>query len=199
MSTDIHPEYHRQISREEKESLLGQNGMVLWLCGLSGSGKSTLANALEKKLHAEGRYVVMLDGDNLRSGLNAGLSFSDEDRKENIRRAAELAKLLSRNGAIVLLSLITPQQAFRDQAREIIGEDYREVYIKASFETCAQRDVKGLYAKQAAGKIANFTGKSSSFEEPTKADLVIDTDALSEAQSIEQLYAFYQSVAQSQA
>ena len=198
MSTDIHPEHHRQIGREEKESLLGQQGTVLWLCGLSGSGKSTLANALERKLHAEGRYVVMLDGDNLRSGLNAGLGFSDEDREENIRRAAELAKLLSRNGAIVLLSLITPQQVFRDQARENIGEDYREVYIKASFEACAERDVKGLYAKQAAGNIANFTGAGSSFEEPTKADLVIDTEALSEEQGLQKLHAFYQSVAQPQ-
>ncbi len=192
MSDNIHPEYDRQISPEAKQELLGQRGSVLWLYGLSGSGKSTIANALEKKLHNEGRYVVMLDGDNLRSGINAELGFTDEDRSENIRRAAELAKLLSRNGAIVILSLITPQEKFRVQVRTIIPQDiYSEIYIKASFDACKQRDVKGLYAKQATGEIKHFSGAQSSFEEPQNADLIIDTETLTEGQSLEAIYTHY--------
>ena len=188
---NIHPEFSRQLGKEKKESLLGQRGVVLWLCGLSGSGKSTLANALERSLHAEGKYVVILDGDNLRSGLNADLGFSDEDRNENIRRTAEVAKILSNNGAIVILSLITPQEEFRQQARDIIGDSYLEIYIKADFETCQQRDVKGLYAKQAKGEIKNFTGAGSGFVEPKKPDLIIDTDVLSEEESLQKLIEFY--------
>lgn len=188
---NIHPEFSRQLGKEDKEALLGQRGVVLWLCGLSGSGKSTLANALERSLHTEGKYVVILDGDNLRSGLNADLGFSDEDRNENIRRTAEVAKILSSNGAIVILSLITPQEEFRVHAREIIGERYQEIYIKADFETCQQRDVKGLYAKQAKGEIKNFTGAGSNFIEPENPDLVIDTDALTEEASLQKLIEFY--------
>jgi len=195
MSDNIHPEYDRQVSSEDKQELLGQCGLVLWMYGLSGSGKSTIANALEKKLHAEGRYVIMLDGDNLRSGLNAGLGFSDEDREENIRRTAELAKLLSRSGAIVIVSLITPQETFRAQVRSIVPQDrYTEIYVKANFDTCMQRDVKGLYAKQAAGEIKNFTGKQSSFEEPKNADLTIDTESLTIDQSLEKVYEHYRSL-----
>ncbi len=191
---NIHPEFSRQLGRENKESLLGQRGLVMWLCGLSGSGKSTLANALERKLHTEGKYVVILDGDNLRSGLNADLGFSDEDRNENIRRTAEVAKIFSNNGAIVILSLITPQETFRTQAREIIGEAYREIYIKADFETCQKRDVKGLYAKQAKGEIKNFTGAGSNFVEPTNPDLKIDTDTLTEEASLNKLIEFYKTI-----
>lgn len=146
------------------------------MVGLSGSGKSTIANALEKELHAAGRLVAMVDGDNLRSGLNAGLGFSDEDRSENIRRAAEVAKILKHNGLITLVTLITPQETFRQQVREILGDDLVQVYVKASFEACRARDVKGLYAKEAAGEIKNFSGKTSSFEEPEHADLVLDTE-----------------------
>jgi len=194
MSENIHPEFSRQVSGEEKERLLGQRGQVIWFCGISGSGKSTIANALERKLHAEGRYVVMLDGDNLRSGLNAGLGFSDEDREENIRRASELAKLLSNNGAIVLVTLITPLEKFRRQARGVVGERYREVYVKASFDECKRRDVKGLYAKQAAGKIKHFTGAGSQFEEPQNPDLVLDTERLSIDESVQKIYKFYQEI-----
>ncbi|MFC5050707.1 adenylyl-sulfate kinase [Rubritalea spongiae] len=183
--SNIYPEYERQLPQSAKEELLGQRGLVVWMYGLSGSGKSTIANAAEQALHAEGRYVTMLDGDNLRSGLNAGLGFTDEDRKENIRRAAELAKILRHNGAIVLVSLITPQNIFRDQVREILGNDqYLEVYVKASFEACQERDVKGLYAKVKDGKVANFSGKSSSFEEPNNADLVIETENQSVEESL---------------
>ena len=176
-ATNIYPEFQRQVPRTEKESLLDQRGVVLWLYGLSGSGKSTIANALERSLHDSRRFVIMLDGDNLRSGLNSNLGFSDEDRCENVRRVAEMAKSLMRTGAIVIVSVITPQEAFRKQAREIIGnEDFIEIYVKASFETCRQRDVKGLYNKFEAGKINNFTGKSSSFEEPVDADITLDTE-----------------------
>lgn len=176
-ATNIYPEFQRQVPRTEKESLLGQRGVVLWLYGLSGSGKSTIANALERSLHDSRRFVIMLDGDNLRSGLNSNLGFSDEDRCENVRRVAEMAKSLMRTGAIVIVSVITPQEAFRKQARKIIGnEDFIEIYVKASFETCRQRDVKGLYNQFAAGKITNFTGKSSSFEEPADADITLDTE-----------------------
>lgn len=191
---NIHPEFSRQLGRDSKEALLGQRGIVLWLCGLSGSGKSTLANALERALHAEGKYVIILDGDNLRSGLNADLGFSDEDRKENIRRTAEVAKILSNNGAIVILSLITPQEKFRAKARQIIGEAYKEIYIKADFATCQQRDVKGLYAKQAKGEIKNFTGAGSDFVEPINPDLVIDTTTLTEEASLQKLLEFYQAI-----
>lgn len=186
--SDIYPEYERQLPRAAKEQLLGQRGLIVWMYGLSGSGKSTIANAAEKALHAQGRLVTMLDGDNLRSGLNAGLGFSDEDRNENIRRAAEVAKLLRHNGAIVLVSLITPQNVFRDQVREIVGgEQYLEVYVKASFEACQERDVKGLYAKAKDGKVAHFSGKTSSFEEPNHADLIIETENLTIEESLEAL------------
>lgn len=191
---NIHPEYSRQLSREDKQTLLGQQGVVLWLCGLSGSGKSTMANALERILHDEGKYVIILDGDNLRSGLNSDLGFSDDDRHENIRRTAEVAKILSSNGAIVILSLITPQEENRAQARKIIGDSYREIFIKADFETCQQRDVKGLYAKQAKGEIKNFTGAGSHFQTPTNPDLIINTDALTEEESLQRLIEFYRSI-----
>ena len=176
-TNNIHPEFSRQVPRSEKEQLLGQRGLVVWLYGLSGSGKSTLANALERELHESGRLVAMLDGDNLRSGLNFNLGFSDEDRCENIRRVAEVAKTVVRTGAVVLVSVITPREDFRKMAREIIGQgDFLDVYVKASFETCRQRDVKGLYEKADAGQIANFTGQASAFEEPQSAELILNTE-----------------------
>ena len=187
---NIHPEFARQLNRVDKETLLNQRGTIVWLIGLSGSGKSTIANAMEKKLHGENKFVTMLDGDNLRSGINSGLGFSDEDRQENIRRASEIAKLFLNNGAIVLVSLITPQEEFRQMARNIIGEDYTECYVKASFETCQARDVKGLYAKQKAGEIKNFTGKTSSFEEPQSAEIVLDTEKHSLEECVDELYQY---------
>ena len=185
MSEHIYPIDERLVARVEKEHLLRQRGRVLWFYGLSGSGKSTIATALERSLHTEGRYVVLLDGDNLRTGLNQGLGFTDADRAENIRRAAEVARLLVRNGAIVLCSFITPKQVLRAQARQIIGaEDFSEIYVRADFETCRRRDPKGLYAKVAAGQVGQFTGKDSGFEEPAGDEpglMVLDTeqDALS--------------------
>ncbi len=184
VSNNIHPEFSRQLGRESKEKLLRQRGLVVWLYGMSGSGKSTIANAAEKVLHHQGRMTTILDGDNLRTGLNKHLGFSDDDRRENIRRAANVAKILADQGIIVLVSVITPRQELRDLARDIIGDDYHEVYIKASYELCEKRDVKGLYAKAAVGEIENFTGKDSAFEEPLAPDLLIDTEGQSVEDSV---------------
>lgn len=175
--SNIHP--HATLPRQDKETLLGQQGVVLWFCGLSGSGKSTIASGVERVLHQQGRFTIRLDGDNLRTGLNGNLSFSDNDRLENIRRTAEMAKVLAQNGVIVLCSLITPRGMHRDLARGILGGDFAEVYVKASFAACEARDVKGLYAKAAKGEVANFTGRDSSFEEPQNADLTLDTEQMS--------------------
>lgn len=172
----IYPEFERFLKRADKERLLGQRGLVIWLCGLSGSGKSTIANAAERVLHEEGRFTLILDGDNLRTGLNANLGFSDDDRLENIRRIAETAKILVSQGIVTFVSAITPRGELRDLARGLLGDDLFEVYIKASYEACEQRDVKGLYAKAARGEIQHFTGKDGSFEVPANADLVIDTE-----------------------
>jgi adenylylsulfate kinase len=192
MAENIHTEFHRFLKREDKEQLLAQKGAVIWLYGLSGSGKSTVANAAERILHEEGRFTVILDGDNLRSGLNSNLGFSDEDRSENVRRASQVAKLFASQGIITLVSVITPRRDLRALAREVIGEDFAEVYIKADFETCAQRDPKGLYAKVKAGKIKQFTGKDSGFEEPETPELVIDTTELSIEEAASALVTFIQ-------
>lgn len=188
MSTNLHPTFDRMLPREARETLLGQRGLVVWLYGLSGSGKSTLAHLLERRLHEDEIFTKLLDGDNVRTGLNSNLGFSDEDRRENIRRVAEVAKLFSEAGVVTVASFITPRNELRTLAREIIGaEDLLEVYVKASFEACARRDVKGLYAKAQAGGVAQFTGKDSAFEEPDHADLIIDTEAESEAESLAKL------------
>jgi len=173
---NIHPEFHRFLHRHDKENLLDQRGLVIWLYGLSGSGKSTIANAAERVLHQQGRFTTILDGDNLRTGLNANLGFTDEDRLENIRRISEVAKVFVSQGVITFVSAITPRGELRDLARGLLGGDLFEVYVKASFEACEQRDVKGLYAKAARGEIAHFTGKDGSFEAPQNPDLVLDTE-----------------------
>lgn len=177
--SNIHPEFHRFLHRNDKENLLGQRGVVIWLCGLSGSGKSTIANAAERVLHQQGRFTTILDGDNLRTGLNANLGFTDDDRLENVRRIAEVAKVFVSQGIITFVSAITPRGELRDMARGILGEDLFEIYVKASYEACEQRDVKGLYAKAARGEIAHFTGKDGSFEAPSNPDLVLDTESSS--------------------
>ncbi len=187
MAENIHTQFHRFVSPEEKEALLGQSGVVLWMYGLSGSGKSTIAAALERKLHDQGRFVVILDGDNFRHGLNSDLGFSDQDRKENVRRVSEVARMFASQGIIVLVSVITPKQALRDQARKIVGSSFREIFIKASYETCAKRDPKGLYAKVAAGEIKQFTGKDSGFEEPSSPDLLIDTESVDPSSAVEMI------------
>ena len=186
----IYPVFDKMLPREAKESLLSQRGVVVWMYGLSGSGKSTLANLLERRLHGDGRLVKVLDGDNIRSGLNQNLGFSDGDRFENIRRVSEVAKLFVESGIITIASFITPTNELRKLARETIGDDdLLEVYIKASYETCAARDPKGLYAKVNAVEVKQFTGKDSGFEEPDRADLIIDTEANSEDECLAQLLA----------
>lgn len=188
---NIHTQHHRFVSPEEKEDLLGQRGIVLWMYGLSGSGKSTIASLVERQLHNQGRFVVILDGDNFRDGLNADLGFSDEDRSENVRRVAEVARMFANQGVIVIVSVITPRRELRDAARKIIGDRFREIFIKASFETCASRDPKGLYAKVAAGEIKQFTGKDSGFEEPVAPDLLIDTELESAGEGAERVIGFF--------
>ena len=192
--TNIHPETRRFLDRAAKEELLRQKGVVLWLYGLSGSGKSTIANEVERVLHSEGRMTVILDGDNLRTGLNSNLGFSDDDRTENVRRVAETAKLLAGQGIIVLVSVITPLRRHRAAAREIIGPDFHEIYVKADFDTCAERDPKGLYAKAKEGKIGQFTGKDSGFEEPEDPALLLDTQARSVDQCAADLLGYWRSV-----
>ncbi len=184
----IYPVFDKMLPRGAKEELLNQRGAVIWMYGLSGSGKSTLANLLERRLHEAGRMVKVLDGDNVRSGLNNNLGFSDEDRQENIRRIAEVAKLFAEAGVITITSFITPREDLREMARGIIGgNDLLEIYVKASYEVCAERDPKGLYAKVKAGEVKNFTGKDSAFEEPANPDLMIDTESESEEESLVRL------------
>ena len=181
---EIHPDFSGLLPREVKEGRLNQRGHVFWFYGLSGSGKSTLAYALEKRLFAEGYFVQILDGDNIRTGLNSNLGFSDEDRSENIRRISEVAKLFAQTGIVTLVSFITPKIELRQKAREIIGgDDFTEIYVEASFETCAERDVKGLYAKAKAGEIKQFTGKDSAFE-PPEDDAVVTVNT--ESKTVEE-------------
>lgn len=165
-------------------------GGVLWMTGLSGSGKSTLANALKAQLEADRYLVTVLDGDVLRAGLNAGLGFSDSDRRENIRRTAEVAAMFKRAGFIVICALISPIAANRALARKIVGEQFFEVHIDSSLEVCESRDPKGLYAKARSGALREFTGISSRYEAPSSPDLTIDTSRASVADSVAKLAAF---------
>ncbi|KAI4449804.1 putative adenylyl-sulfate kinase [Eubacterium plexicaudatum ASF492] len=168
--------WHRMdITRERREQLLGQKAAVIWLTGLSGSGKSTLANALEQELAAKGRHTMLLDGDNVRFGLNKDLGFSKEDRVENIRRIAETAKLMNDAGLIVLSSFISPYRVDRLAARTIIGDAFIEVYVSTPIEECEKRDVKGLYRAARKGQIAEFTGITSAYEAPEHPEITIDT------------------------
>jgi adenylylsulfate kinase len=186
---NIHPVFDRMLVRLSKEERLGQHGLVVWLYGLSGSGKSTIAIALERRLAEEGFFTQILDGDNIRSGLNRNLGFSDEDRTENIRRIAEVARLFAQAGVVTLTSFITPRKDLRELARGIVGvNDFVEVYVEASFDACAQRDPKGLYAKAAGGGVSQFTGKDSAFEEPESPDLRIPTESVSISEAVDLLY-----------
>ena len=167
---------------------MGQKPKLIWFTGLSGSGKSTLAVQLEAALHAQGFKTYLLDGDNIRSGLNKDLSFSDDARVENIRRISEVCKLFLDAGVVLLSAFISPFQADREQVKHIVGgENYIEVFVDTPLEVCEQRDVKGLYKKARAGVIPNFTGISSPYEKPSHPDVVIETDKLSVEESLDLL------------
>jgi len=179
------------VTRAEREKKLGQRGATIWLTGLSGSGKSTIAVAAEGALHERGKLAYVLDGDNVRHGLNKNLGFSPEDRTENIRRIGEVARLFTDAGIIALTSFISPYRADRDAVRAI-GEpgDFVEVLVDASVETCEGRDVKGLYKKARAGEIPEFTGISAPYEAPEKPELVLDTNSQTVEESVRQLIGY---------
>ena len=188
---EIYPIFDQMLSRSDKEALLGQKGVMLWFTGLSGSGKSTVAIALERELQKRGLLCRILDGDNIRSGINKGLGFTAEDRKENIRRIAEVAKLFVDTGIITIAAFISPSNELRRMASDIIGaEDFKEVYISTPLEVCEARDVKGLYAKARRGEIKNFTGISAPFEAPEHPALSIDTSKVSLEDSVKQILTF---------
>ncbi|HMV15514.1 MAG TPA: adenylyl-sulfate kinase [Chitinophagales bacterium] len=193
-ASNIHPTFDKILQRQDKELLLQQHAVCIWMTGLSGSGKSTIAQGLEKKLHAHGIMTAILDGDNVRTGINNNLGFSEEDRVENIRRVAEINKLFLQNGIVTINSFVSPTADIRNLAKNIIGEqDFFEVYINASFDECAKRDVKGLYKKALNGEIKNFTGLDAPFEAPENAALEIDTTEQSIEESVELIYNFFHS------
>lgn len=173
----------QKVTYEDRCRVMNQRGGVFWLTGLSGSGKSTIAVECERRLNAMGYKVYLLDGDNIRYGINADLGFSDEDRTENIRRITHIARMFGDAGMITLVSFITPFSDMRRKARELIGGQFHEVYVKASFATCQQRDPKGLYKRS----IAHFTGRGSNYEEPEHPDLVLDTERRTVEQCADQL------------
>ena len=174
-----------QVRRSDREAILCQRGVTIWLTGLSGSGKSTIAVAAEHELTNRGRLAFVLDGDNIRHGLNAKLGFSPEDRAENIRRIGEVSKLFTEAGMIVFTSFISPYRSDRDAVRALMGPgDFVEIYVDASLETCEQRDVKGLYKKARAGEIPEFTGISAPYEAPESPELVLDTNRQSIEESV---------------
>ncbi len=187
----IHPVQDRLLQRADKETLLGQRGVCIWMTGLSGSGKSTIAIALERELHQRGRFCTVLDGDNVRTGINSNLGFSDTDRTENIRRIAEVAKLFVQQGAIVVCCFVSPTVAIRDQAKRIIGaDDFLEVFVDTPLDVCEQRDVKGLYAKARSGEVKDFTGISAPFEAPPSPSIRIHTADRREEESAQELLNF---------
>jgi adenylylsulfate kinase len=168
------------LSREAKEKMLGQQGKAIWMTGLSGSGKTTIAIALEKELHLKGRLTQVLDGDNLRTGLNSNLGFSESDRMENIRRIGEVARLFVQSGLITICCFVSPTEEIRNRARTIIGEnDFMEVFVNASLAVCESRDVKGLYAKARKGEILDFKGIVAPYEKPLSAAIELNTDSMS--------------------
>ena len=191
MADNIFPHFDQMISREFRENKLGQRSKVIWLTGLSGSGKSTIGLALEKRLFQENFVAQLLDGDNIRSGINKNLGFSEEDRKENIRRIAEIAKLYLSSGIITINSFISPTAETRNIAKEIVGDaDFLEIYINAPMATCESRDVKGLYKKARAGEIQGFTGVNQVYEEPENPALELRTDLLGVDEAVDKLFIF---------
>lgn len=185
MAENIYPIFEKMLQRKDREALLKQKGIMIWFTGLSGSGKSTLAIDLERELYKQGILCRILDGDNIRSGINNNLGFSEADRTENIRRIAEVSKLFVDCGIVTIAAFISPTHAIRRMASEIIGEDdFLEVYVSTPIEECERRDVKGLYAKARRGEIKEFTGISSPFEAPEHPFISIDTSRQSLADSV---------------
>lgn len=185
---DIYPVFDRMLTRADKERLLGQHGLMIWFTGLSGSGKSTIAIALERELHERGILCRILDGDNVRSGINNNLGFSEEDRVENIRRIAEVSKLFVDTGIVTIAAFISPSNTLRQMAASIIGEtDFIEVYVDTPLSVCEQRDVKGLYKRARNGEVKNFTGISAPFEAPEHPALRLDTSRLTIGKSVDKL------------
>lgn len=190
MSNDnnIYPVFDKMLTRSDKEDLLGQHGLMVWFTGLSGSGKSTIAIALERELHNRGILCRILDGDNVRTGINNNLGFNEQDRVENIRRIAEVSKLFVDTGIVTIAAFISPNNALREMAASIIGkEDFIEVYVDTPLSVCEARDVKGLYKRARLGEVKNFTGISAPFEEPENPALRLDTSRLTVAQSVNKL------------
>lgn len=177
--------HHATVTRERREKLNGHKSVVLWFTGLSGAGKSTLAHAVEEQLHQRGCRTFVLDGDNVRHGLSSNLGFSDEDRRENIRRIGEAAKLMMEAGVIAMTAFISPFRGDREAVRKLMPHgDFLEVFCNASLATCETRDVKGLYKRARAGEIKNYTGIDSPYEAPEGAELVVDTETLNVEQSV---------------
>jgi adenylylsulfate kinase len=189
MAKNIYPVFDRIYDRKVKEEILRQSAKVIWFTGLSGSGKTTLASNLEKELFFRRFFCQVLDGDNIRTGINNNLGFSEEDRLENIRRIAEVSKLLINTGMITICSFISPTEEIRSLARSIIGKkDFIEIFLNPPMEVCEKRDTKGLYKKARAGLIKDFTGISSPFEPPAHPDLEIDTSVLGIKESVDLIF-----------
>lgn len=187
-SYNIHPVFDKVLQRKDKERMLKQRSMVIWFTGLSGAGKTTLAVGIEQELSKRGYLTQVLDGDNIRSGINNNLGFSEEDRMENIRRIAEVSKLFINCGVITINSFVSPTRNIRILAKDTIGkENFIEIYVNAPLEVCEKRDVKGLYAKARKGEIKDFTGISAPFEPPVNPDIEIRTDKLSIKDSIKKV------------
>lgn len=187
----IYPIFDQLIQRQDRERLLRQRAKVVWLTGLSGSGKSTLAQQLERQLHHEGFLAQVLDGDNIRAGINNNLGFSEADRMENIRRIAEVAKLYLHTGVITINAFISPSTVIRQLVRDIVGPtDFLEIFVDAPLELCEQRDVKGLYAKARSGVIRDFTGINAPWEPPAQPDLLIPTGKMTIPEATQLLYGF---------
>lgn len=184
----IYPIFDKMLTRADKEALLGQRGIMIWMTGLSGSGKSTLAIALERELQRRGILCRILDGDNIRSGINNNLGFSPADRRENIRRIAEVARLFVDTGIVTIAAFISPSEELRRMAAGIVGEaDFFEIYVNTPLSVCEQRDVKGLYAKARRGEIREFTGISAPFEAPSAPAMTVDTSAMPLADSVKEI------------
>ena len=188
ISSNIYPVFDKILQRKDKEKLLNQNSKVIWMTGLSGSGKTTIAIGVERELNKLGILTQILDGDNIRTGINNNLGFTLEDRKENIRRISEVSKLFLNCGIVTINCFVSPTKDIREVAKNIVGEkDFIEVYINAPYEVCEQRDVKGLYKKARNGEIKNFTGLDAPFEAPQNPNIEIKTNELSIEESVKKV------------